>query len=128
LIAGGHSWPVIRDEYTMTHVNKFLAEIGQRNRRRFKETIIATRVAGAEEKSYTRYMNHLKQQERVVQQRRTGRRIMTYEEQLKLDSQRHVKFNEMSAEQQAKLQQERQGMWSQIPAHIIAKSKKLAGH
>lgn len=53
---------------------------------------------------------------------------MTWEEQQKLESQRHVKFNEMSAEQQAELQRERVSMWGQIPAHILAKSKKLAGH
>lgn len=118
----------ILDTYTLEHVNHFLTEIALDGRRSFKETIIATRVANAEEKSYTRYMNHLKGQERVVEQRRTGRRFMTYEEQMKLESQRHVKFNEMSAEQQAKLQAERQSMWDQIPAHILAKSKKLAGH
>lgn len=53
---------------------------------------------------------------------------MTYEETLKLESQKHVKFNEMSADQQAKLQAERQSMWGQIPAHILQKSKRLAGH
>ena len=73
-------------------------------------------------------MNHLKGQERVAEQQRTGRKFMTYEETLKLESQRHVKFNEMSAEQQAKLQAERKSMWGQIPAHILQKSKRLAGH
>lgn len=112
----------------MTHINKFLSEIAQRKRYKFKELIIATRVAGAEEKSYSRYMNHLKQQERVVQQRSTGRRIMTYEEQLKLDAQRHVKFNQLSQTEQDALQAERKSMWGQIPSHVLAKSKKLAGH
>lgn len=73
-------------------------------------------------------MNHLKQQERAQVAAQKGRRFMTYEEQMKLESQRHVKFNEMSVEAQDKLQAERTSMWAQIPAHILAKSKKLAGH
>jgi len=52
---------------------------------------------------------------------------MTYEEQVRLEQQRHVKFNELSAEEQAKLTAERDSLWSQIPQHIQAKSRKLAG-
>lgn len=109
-------------------MNHFLVEIAKADRRRFYEAVLAGRAAQAEEKSYRRFMNHLKQQERVVEQAQKGRRFMTYEEQLKLESQRHVRFNEMSAEQQDKLQQQRKSSWGQIPPHILAKSKKLAGH
>ena len=52
---------------------------------------------------------------------------MTYEEQVKLESQQHVRFNELSVAEQAKLATERESLWSQIPAHIQAKSRKLAG-
>ena len=112
----------------MAHINHFLREIGRDNSRGFREAILAGRAAQAEEKSFRRFMNHLKQQERAVERQRGGRQFMTYEEQLKLESQRHVKFNEMSSEQQDKLQAERKSMWGQIPAHVLAKSKKLAGH
>jgi len=75
-------------------------------------------------------MRHLRQAERQVQQAQAtqkGQRFMTYEEQVRLEQQRHVKFNELSAEEQAKLTAELDSLWSQIPQHIQAKSRKLAG-
>lgn len=116
----------ILDNYTLEHVNHFLQEIGQDERRKFKEAIVATRVAGATDKSYRDYMNHLRGQEKVIRQRQ-GSRIMTHEEQMKLDSQRHVKFNELSQTEQAQLTAERESMWGQIPAHLQEKARKLAG-
>jgi len=128
-VAHGHG-PLanIFDNYTLEHVNHFLREVALDDRRRFKETIIATRVAGATDKGYRDYMNHLRGQERVVKAQQRGRRqVMTYEERLKLESQRHVKFNQMSAQEQARLEQERAGMWKQIPQHLQAKAGKMAG-
>lgn len=116
------------DNYTLEHVNHFLREIALDQRRQFKESIIAMRAAQAEQKSFQRFMNHLKQQERVVERTQKGKQFMTHEEQQKLESQKHVRFNQMSAKQQEALQAERVSMWSQIPAHILEKSKKLAGH
>lgn len=112
----------------MAHVNHFLQEAGWASRRRFKEQIIATRVAGATANHYRDYMNHLRGQERVARQaQQKGSGIMTYEEQQKLDSQRHVKFNELSASEQAQLASERESMWGQIPEHLQQKARKLAG-
>ncbi len=112
----------------MAHVNHFLAEIDQVERRQFKEAIIAVRVAGADEKGYTKYMNSLRQIERKVeQQTRPGRQHMTYEEQVKLEQQHHVKFNQLSQAEQDAITAERESLWSQIPPHIQAKSRKLAG-
>lgn len=115
----------------MTHINHFLQEVGKRERRRFKEQVVATRWAGATEQSYQNLMRHLRQSERqqqVAVARSRGTHVpMTYEEQMKLESQKHVRFNQMSAEQQEKLTAERESLWAQIPAHIQAKSRKLAG-
>jgi hypothetical protein len=130
LIGGGHDYGTIIDRYTMAHINHFLQEVGNRERRKFKESVIAARWAGATQQSYDNFMRHLRQSERQVQATQAkarGERFTTYEEQVKLESQRHVKFNELSAEEQARLTTERDSLWSQIPSHIQAKSRKLAG-
>lgn len=117
----------------MAHVNHFLPEIDKVNRRRFKESIIAVRVAGATEDSYNKYMNHLRQTERQLESARKQvyrghRGPMTPAEQQALDAQEHVHFNDLAPHEQEKLKGELKTMWDQIPAHIIEKSKKLAGH
>jgi hypothetical protein len=130
LIGGGHDYDTIIDRYTMAHINHFLQEVGNRERRKFKESVIAARWAGATQQSYDNFMRHLRQSERQVQQAQAtqkGQRFMTYEESIRLEQQRHVKFNELSAEEQSRLTAERESLWGQIPAHIQAKSRKLAG-
>lgn len=97
------------------------------DRQKFKELIIATRVAGFTDKSYRDYMNHLRGQERAARQVEKGRRFMTYEEQMKLDSQQHVKFNQLSAQEQEAVNAERESLWGQIPEHLQAKARKMAG-
>lgn len=48
---------------------------------------------------------------------------MTYAEQAALDAQRHIKFTDLPAEEQAL----RESLWGQIPAHLQAKARKMAG-
>lgn len=56
-----------------------------------------------------------------------GRNIPTPQEQALLDRQQHYGFDELSPEEQQKLTQEMGNMWSQIPAHLQEKARKLAG-
>ncbi len=130
MIGGGHDYDTIINRYTLSHINHFLQEVSKRERYRFKQAIISSRVGGATDQSYQSYMRHLKQAERqtqATQARERGQRFMTYEEQLKLEAQKHVKFNQLSQAEQAALTAERDSLWAQIPAHIQAKSRKLAG-
>jgi hypothetical protein len=118
----------------MGHANHFLREIGRRERQRFKESIISTRVAAATEKGYKDYMRHLKQQERTVQAQeavargqRGARLPMSHAEQFALNEQQHLRFAELPESERLKLEQEQQAMWGQIPEHLQDKAKKLAG-
>lgn len=49
------------------------------------------------------------------------------QEQALLDRQQHVGWNEMSAEEQRKLSSEVDSLFGQIPAHLQAKARGLAG-
>jgi hypothetical protein len=112
----------------MAHFNSFLNETRRRERVQFKEAIIANRAAQLDANHYTNFMRQLSAETKPrTQGQRGGHVPMTYEEQVKLEQQRHVKFNELSAQEQAQLAAERESLWSQIPAHIQAKSRKLAG-
>ena len=115
----------------MEHANQFLLETQRSDRQKFRELIIATRVAGADEKGYTKFMNRLKSQERAAKraegQQGVKHQMRTYEEETWMAAREHVKFNEMSAEEQSKLTAERESLWGQIPAHLQDKARKLAG-
>lgn len=53
---------------------------------------------------------------------------MTADEQRKWDNETsHVRFNQLSAQEQERMNAERESLWGQIPAHVQAKSRKLAG-
>lgn len=111
----------------MAHVNHFLVEAGWANRRRFKEQIVATRVAGATANHYRDYMNHLRGQERVARAQQGRRLPMSPEVQQQLATQRQVRFNQMSVDEQEALTRQRDSMWGQIPEHLQAKARRLAG-
>jgi len=112
----------------MAHFNNFLTETRRRERVQFKEAIIANRAAQLDANYYTNFMRQLAAETKPAQQRQPGGHLpMTYEEQIKLEQQRHIKFNELSAAEQKQIEAERESLWAQIPAHIQAKSRKLAG-
>lgn len=115
----------------MAHVNRFLTETHRVNRRRFKESIIAVRVGGADKEGYTKYMNHLRQADRVAQRRQQSERrqqpMRTYEEETWMAAREHVKLAELPTEQQTAFAAQRDSLWGQIPAHLQAKARKLAG-
>lgn len=117
----------VLDNYTLDNVNGFIREIDREKRLEFKELITATRVAGAEQKSYDRYMGHLRQRERMEAAAEAKREkrpmILTPKEREALDAQQHVRFTELPAEEQAL----RDSMWSQIPPHLREKANKMAG-
>jgi len=57
-----------------------------------------------------------------------GRKFMTPDEQRKWDSETsHLSFNLLSQAEQERITAERESLWAQIPAHVQAKSRKLAG-
>lgn len=113
----------------MAHINNFLTETRRRERLVFKEAILANRAAQLDQNHYINFMRQLaaETKPKVQPGQRGGHLPMTYEEQIKLEQQHHVKFNQMSAEQQARLEAERESLWGQIPAHLQAKARKLAG-
>lgn len=111
----------------MAHINHFLQDVGWASRRRFKEQIVATRVAGATANHYRDYMNHLRGQERVARAQQGRQLPMSPEAQQQLATQKQVRFNEMSAQEQEQFTQQRDSMWGQIPEHLQAKARKLAG-
>jgi hypothetical protein len=119
------------DTYTFEHLNHFLLEIARDRRYQFKQMITAVRVGNADQKGYKDYMNHLRQQERAaLAERKRGtvrNNFQTYEEQTWMAAREHVRFSEMAPEQQAKLTAEMDGLFGQIPPHVIAKSKRMAG-
>ena len=52
---------------------------------------------------------------------------MDFKERQAFNAQQRLKFNQLPEGEQAKLAAERDFMWSQIPAHLQEKAKKLAG-
>jgi hypothetical protein len=74
-------------------------------------------------------MSHLRQRERVLQrkERQPMRTPMTPKEKWALEAQGHTRFNELPADEKSRLESERDSMWSQIPAHLQDKARKLAG-
>lgn len=74
-------------------------------------------------------MGHLRQRERVIQRKESQpvRTLMTPKEKWALESQGHTRFSELPDSERSKFQSERDSMWSQIPAHLQEKARKLAG-
>jgi hypothetical protein len=87
-------------------------------------------VGGATKEGYDKYMGHLRQQERVLQRRENAKRMrtpMTPKEKWALEAQGHSRFSELPVSERSQLESERDSMWSQIPAHLQDKARKLAG-
>lgn len=54
--------------------------------------------------------------------------MQSSDEKLWMSAREHVKFSDMNEADRVALTAERDSMWSQIPAHLQEKAKKLAGH
>lgn len=52
---------------------------------------------------------------------------MTPKEKWALEAQGHTKFTDLPESERTQFEAERDSMWSQIPAHLQDKARKLAG-
>lgn len=70
-------------------------------------------------------------QERVLQApsapTEKGTKVMNEREREALATQQQTRFTNLPADQRDEFEREREGMWSQIPAHLQDKARKLAG-
>lgn len=75
-------------------------------------------------------MNRLQRQAKAAHKPPAERRptIQTNEEKIWMAAREHVKFSEMPESEREAFTSQRDSMWSQIPAHLQEKAKKLAGH
>lgn len=120
----------ILDNYTLDNANNFLLEIDKLSHRTRIVEIYNYRIAQATDKSFRETMSRLRQQAKAAHKPPTERRLQmqTNEEKIWMAAREHVKFSELPDEQRSAFEAERQSMWSQIPAHLQDKAKKLAGH
>lgn len=119
----------------MSHVNRFLQEVDRQRRSDRVDHIYEARVAQLDDDGYKKEMQRLRQAERIIEAQRSpdrqrrGRTFMTPDEQRKWDTETtHLRFAEMSPDEQERIASQRTAGWSQIPAHLQQKAKKLAGH
>lgn len=133
LVAAGHG-PLqnILDNYTLTHINKFLRGIDRKERREQLRRIYDHRIAGATTKGFKDAVRHLRQQEQAVDAaERHGQRMnrgpMTPAEQQALDAQGHYRLSALPEDEQQRLIAQRDALWLQIPEHLQDKARKMAG-
>lgn len=133
LILHGHG-PLgnVLDNYTLTHLNKFLQEIDNRARRERIGEIYNLRIAQLESKHFREQLRKLQQQDRQIraaQARAEGRRLdlePSEQEAQVLDNQRHIYFSDLPVQEQEKFKREQEQMWSLIPEQFRAKAERLA--
>jgi len=134
LIHRGHG-PLqnILDHYTLAHVNHFLRELDRNRLTDRIDRIYEFRVSQLTQDGYLGEMRRLRQAVRMFDSRSgtaqsQGRKFMTPDEQRKWDTETsHLSFNLLPKAEQERITAERESLWAQIPSHIQAKSRKLAG-
>jgi hypothetical protein len=123
----------ILDNYTFKMANNFLREIGKAELEQRITDIYNYRVAQATEDRFKETIGRFRRAQRVAQAKeqqetRQGAAPMTEKEIEALQGQQHVKLSALPVEQRTQFETERDAMWSQIPAHLQEKARKLAGH
>lgn len=133
LIAHGHG-PLqnILDNYTLTHLNKFLHKIDARRRRDRIQSIYNLRIAQATLKGFKEAIRSLEQRDRDIRRaeaRAEGRRpdleMSDYEAEV-LETQRQDYFSDWSSSERERFKAEQANLWSTIPEKFRAKAEALA--
>lgn len=137
LIAHGHG-PLenILDNYTLDHVNHFLAKIDARQRRERVRSLYDDRMVQCDLKHFKEHVRRLEEQDRLIrlnEARRAGRRNatleMTQREAEVLDHQGHDYFGDWTPMEQERFKAQQGAMWELIPEKFKAKAERLAtGH
>ena len=132
LIAHGHGpLPNILAHYTLDHVNNFLAEIDSAERRSYKETIFAARIAQADKKHFKEAVGRIERQERQIRALRRGK--YRAEGKSREEAEWLVKHtvnahvSELPKTEQERLRQEEDQMWATVPKEFRDRALRMAG-
>lgn len=133
LVAHGHG-PLqnILDNYTLTHLNKFLQEIDNRARRQRITDAYIARLANATVKGFKEAIREMERHDRDIRRRQAhaeGRRLDLEPNEVEaeiLDSQKHHYFSDLSPDEQDRFKREQERLWATIPAEFRDRAERMA--